>query len=66
MGMGTRLAVNNALEFSSLAFAAGKAFFLAVALSLVFMAQVNIIYSTELLEGGSTGCGVSALPHLER
>ena len=42
MGMGTRLAVNNALEFSFLAFAAGKAFFL-VALSFVFLAQVNII-----------------------
>ena len=30
-------------QFSSLSFAAGKAFFLAVALSLVFTVQVNII-----------------------
>ena len=49
-------------------FAAGKAFFLAVALSLVFMAEVNISILTQLQLLGeeiSAGCGVSASPLLE-
>ena len=64
--MGTRLVVNNALEFSFLAFTAGCSSLVIV----VFMVQkskivvASVLTQLQLLGEGSTGCGVSAWPTL--